>query len=225
MTTSYHSEHTEIINTTIANMYTPDITCGWGIHFVQQHKLLIHVDDQQRAVTAAQELEGLGMDANNAAATALKDLCQPVCNVESWAAYMLVTGDHHHAQDATHTSTGEVHQSQHRVVTMQYVEDGLLSASVDQGAAFGDDLIIQALADELAREIIIVQAHGAELQEGGALFFLPHCPRQRPEVVQAPLFLLMRGTGWAAAGADHFEPLLCTKMVDDGSDPAFSLCD
>ncbi len=84
------------------------------------------------------------------------------------------------------------------------------------------------LATELRRYIHVVQVHGADAGMGGdaALFFLPHAPLSyaAPDTAAAaaPLFLLMRGTGWTPGGGDHFEPCIATP-APAGATPAFKL--
>ena len=67
-----------------------------------------------------------------------------------------------------------------------------------------------------------VQAHGGDssLEEDPALFFLPHRPLGQDgkpgTPLFPPLFLLMKGSDWRGAGADHYEPLLTQKRMDEG---------
>ena len=57
---------------------------------------------------------------------------------------------------------------------------------------------------------IKVQAHGSDgmVEEENCVFFLPHKPRS--EVIESPVFLFMKGTGWCGGGADHYEPLIAS---------------
>ncbi|KAF2536850.1 hypothetical protein F2Q68_00022848 [Brassica cretica] len=95
----------------------------------------------------------------------------------------------------------------------EYTEDGLLSVDENRqghAAAFGDDIAIECLATEFKREIYVVQAHGSDgmVEEENCVFFLPHKPRS--EVIESPVFLFMKGTGWCGGGADHYEPLIAS---------------
>lgn len=61
-----------------------------------------------------------------------------------------------------------------------------------------------------------VQAHGEDAGSGAGceLFFLPHRPLRGANAAGIPpLFLLMKGCGWSGAGADHFEPLICSRCL------------
>ena len=73
-----------------------------------------------------------------------------------------------------------------------------------------------------------MQAHGSDADSGadGALFFLPHRPRQRVGLkrkpAHEPLFLLMKGSGWCGAGGDHYEPLVAQrKVLTEGEKAAY----
>ena len=111
----------------------------------------------------------------------------------------------------------------------QYCEEGLLDAAEDAAglsAAFGDDIAICGLASELRRDVVVVQVHGADGGGGGgeaAVFFLPHRPSGGVPAAAPPLWLLMRGTGWHAGGADHYEPLVARLAPPGSGPPAFAL--
>lgn len=55
-----------------------------------------------------------------------------------------------------------------------------------------------------------MQAHGSDemVEEENCVFFLPHKPRS--EVIESPVFLFMKGTGWCGRGADHYEPFIAS---------------
>ena len=66
-----------------------------------------------------------------------------------------------------------------------------------------------------------VQAHGEDAGSGAGceLFFLPHRPLGGAAALGTPLFLLMKGCGWTGAGADHFEPLICSRCACPAREP------
>ena len=128
----------------------------------------------------------------------------------AWARYMRVDGTGGDAQE-------------HEVVALHYVEEGLMNVEVGrEGGTFGDDIAMQMLATELGRALYVVQAHEGVLGEDGeegALFFLGHEPialggAEQPGAGpgKPPLFLLMKGSDWCGAGADHFEPIFAERL-------------
>lgn len=65
-------------------------------------------------------------------------------NGDSWAKYMSITGDTDDEYD---------------IVSLHYTEEGLLSVDENRNgkaAAFGDDIAIEAMANEFQREIFVV---------------------------------------------------------------------
>ncbi|XP_010090661.2 uncharacterized protein LOC21400462 isoform X1 [Morus notabilis] len=190
------SEEAEVINDAIRHMYAPDLRSGWGIHVVQEVKLLAKKEDRQALDSAIDELVQLGMQREMAAESIYKERCLPVSDGPSWAKYMSISGSPDDEYD---------------IITLQYTEDGLLSVEENRkghAAAFGDDIAIECLATEFKREIYVVQAHGSDamVDEENCVFFLPHRPRS--QICEPPFFLFMKGTGWCGAGADHYEPLI-----------------
>ncbi|KAK0574402.1 hypothetical protein LWI29_023019 [Acer saccharum] len=186
----------EVINDAIRHMYSPDLKSGWGIHVVQEVKMLAKKEDRVGLDSAIDELVQLGMQRELAAESIYKERCIPVNDGPSWAKYMLISGSPDDEYD---------------IITLQYTEDGLLSVDENReghAAAFGDDIAIECLATEFKREIFVVQAHGSDamVDEENCVFFLPHRPRS--EICEPPIFLFMKGTGWCGAGADHYEPLI-----------------
>ncbi|XP_031272779.1 uncharacterized protein LOC116131257 [Pistacia vera] len=193
---SVSEEDREAINDAIRHMYSPDLKKGWGIHVVQEVKMLAKKEDRVGLDSAIDELVQLGMQREMAAESIYKERCIPVNDGPSWAKYMLISGSPDDEYD---------------IITLQYTEDGLLSVDENReghAAAFGDDIAIECLATEFKREIYVVQAHGSDAMadEENCVFFLPHHPRS--EICEPPFFLFMKGTGWCGAGADHYEPLI-----------------
>ncbi|KAJ7004615.1 uncharacterized protein [Populus alba] len=189
-------EEREVINGAIKHMYSPDLKNGWGIHVVQEVKLLANKEDRVSLDSAIEELVLLGMQREMAAESIYKERCIAVNDGPSWAKYMLISGSPDDEDD---------------IITLQYTEEGLLSVDENReghAAAFGDDIAIECLATEFKREIYVVQAHGSDamVDEENCVFFLPHRPRT--EICEPPFFLFMKGTGWCGAGADHYEPLI-----------------
>ncbi|KAG6781391.1 hypothetical protein POTOM_014291 [Populus tomentosa] len=193
---SVSGEEREVINGAIKHMYSPDLKNGWGIHVVQEVKLLANKEDRVSLDSAIEELVLLGMQREMAAESIYKERCIAVNDGPSWAKYMLISGSPDDEDD---------------IITLQYTEEGLLSVDENReghAAAFGDDIAIECLATEFKREIYVVQAHGSDamVDEENCVFFLPHRPRT--EICEPPFFLFMKGTGWCGAGADHYEPLI-----------------
>ncbi|CDP13373.1 unnamed protein product [Coffea canephora] len=177
-------------------MYSPDLKSGWGIHVVQEIKLLAKKEDRLGLDSAINELLQLGMQRELAAESIYKERCVAVDNGSSWAKYMSISGSP---------------DDEYEIITLQYTDEGLLTVDENRdghAAAFGDDIAIECLATEFKREIFVVQAHGSDamVDEDNCVFFLPHRPRS--EICEPPFFLFMKGTGWCGAGGDHYEPLI-----------------
>ncbi|KAG6653867.1 uncharacterized protein LOC122311689 [Carya illinoinensis] len=190
------TEEKEAIDEVIRHMYAPDLKNGWGIHVVQELKLLAKKPDRLALDSAIDELVQLGMQREVAAESIYKERCIPVNDGPNWAKYMSISGSSDDEYD---------------IITLQYTEEGLLSVDENReghAAAFGDDIAIECLATEFKREIYVVQAHGSDamVEEENCVFFLPHRPRS--QICEPPFFLFMKGTGWCGAGADHYEPLI-----------------
>ncbi|XP_055810589.1 uncharacterized protein LOC129880535 isoform X2 [Solanum dulcamara] len=191
----------EVIESAIKHMYSPDLKSGWGIHVVQELKLLAKKDDREVLESAISELVHLGMQRELAAESIYKERCIAVNDGPSWAKYMSISGSPDDEYD---------------IITLQYTEEGLLTVdenSDGHAAAFGDDIAIECLATEFKREIFVVQAHGSDamVDEENCVFFLPHRPKC--EICEPPFFLFMKGTGWCGAGADHYEPLIASPSA------------
>ncbi|GBG85695.1 hypothetical protein CBR_g40425 [Chara braunii] len=184
-------------DTMISHLYSPDLTTGWGVHVVQDVKLLAKKSEREEMDEAIEELVSVGMTRDRAAESVYKERCLCVNEGYSWVKYMSVSGQ----------PTDE-----HDIITLQYTEEGLLSVDENRrgrAAAFGDDIAIESLATEYEREIFVVQAHGSDaMMEEACLFFLPHRPRRVKGKFRQPVFLLMKGTGWCGGGGDHYEPLI-----------------
>jgi hypothetical protein len=58
---SVSGEEREAINNAIKHMYSPDLKNGWGIHVVQEVKLLAKKEDRVALDSAIDELVLLGM--------------------------------------------------------------------------------------------------------------------------------------------------------------------
>ncbi|KAL2559962.1 hypothetical protein Fot_04701 [Forsythia ovata] len=185
-----------MIESAIRHMYAPDLKSGWGIHVVQEVKMLTKKQDRESLDSSINELVQIGMQRELAAESIYKERCIAVDDGPSWAKYMSISG---------------CPDDEYDIITLQYTEEGLLTVDENRdgrAAAFGDDIAIECLATEFKREIFVVQAHGSDamVDEENCVFFLPHRPRS--EVCEPPFFLFMKGTGWCGAGADHYEPLI-----------------
>ncbi|XP_052187509.1 uncharacterized protein LOC127798178 [Diospyros lotus] len=193
---SVSGEERNAIDKAIKHMYSPDLKSGWGIHVVQEVKLLAKKADRKGLDSAIDELVNLGMQRELAAESIYKERCMAVDDGPSWAKYMSISGSPDDEQD---------------IITLGYTEEGLLTVDENRegrAAAFGDDIAIECLATEFKREIYVVQAHGSDamVDEENCVFFLPHRPRS--QICELPFFLFMKGTGWCGAGGDHYEPLI-----------------
>lgn len=188
------------VDAAVRHLYAPDLKAGWGVHVVQEIKVLVPKAQRDALDAAIQELFDLGIQREIAAETIYKERCITVDNGDSWTKYMSISGS---AED------------EHDIITLQYTEEGLLTIDENRdgrAAAFGDDIAIECLATEFKREVYVVQAHGADamVDEDNCVFFLPHRPRG--EICEPPIFLFMKGTAWCGAGADHYEPLISTVL-------------
>ncbi|XP_057486983.1 uncharacterized protein LOC130773068 [Actinidia eriantha] len=197
---SVGEEERKAIDAAIRHMYFPDLRSGWGVHVVQEVKLLANKQDREGLNSAIDELVCFGMQRELAAESIYKERCIAVDDGSSWAKYMSISG-----------SPGD----EHDIITLQYTEDGLLTVDENReghAAAFGDDIALECLATEFKREIYVVQAHGSDamVDEDNCIFFLPHRPRS--QICDPPFFLFMKGTGWCGAGGDHYEPLIAHPL-------------
>ncbi|KAK9675365.1 hypothetical protein RND81_11G003100 [Saponaria officinalis] len=186
----------ESVERAIRNMYSPELKNGWGVHVVQEVKLLVDKSERFVLDDAINQLLNLGMLRESAAESIYKERCVAVDDGPSWAKYMSISGSPDDEYD---------------IITLQYTEEGLLTVDENRegrAAAFGDDIAIECLATEFQREIYVVQAHGSDamVDEENCVFFLPHRPRG--PITGPPVFLFMKGTGWCGAGGDHYEPLI-----------------
>ncbi|XP_031490952.1 uncharacterized protein LOC116258031 [Nymphaea colorata] len=184
------------VDEAVRHLYSPDLRTGWGVHVVQEVKLLARKVEREELDAAISELVDLGLQRESAAESIYKERGIAVDDGPSWVKFMSVSGS---ADD------------EYDIITLQYTEDGLLAVDENtegRAAAFGDDIAVESLATEFGREIFVVQAHGSDamIEEDSCLFFLPHCPRG--QISEPPAFLLMKGRGWCGAGADHYEPLI-----------------
>ncbi|GLT89144.1 hypothetical protein SLE2022_071420 [Rubroshorea leprosula] len=58
---STNEDERELINKVIRHMYSPDLRSGWGVHVVQEVKLLAKKEDRIALDSAIDELVQLGM--------------------------------------------------------------------------------------------------------------------------------------------------------------------
>ncbi|KAF8408445.1 hypothetical protein HHK36_007598 [Tetracentron sinense] len=132
------------INETIKHLYSPDLKAGWGIHVVQEVKLLAKKEDRDGLDVAINELVELGLQREIAAESIYKERCIAVDDGLNWAKYMSISGSPDDEYD---------------IITLQYTEEGLLTVDENReghAAAFGDDIAIESLATEFEREIYVV---------------------------------------------------------------------
>nr|CAD1824367.1 unnamed protein product [Ananas comosus var. bracteatus] len=172
-----------IVDAAIRHLYSPDLKAGWGIHVVQEVKLLARKENREGLDAAIQELVDVGVLRETAMESIYKERCIAVNDGPSWAKYMSTSGSP---------------EDEYDIITLQYTEEGLLSIEENRdghAAAFGDDIAIECLATEFKREVYVVQAHGSDAM-----------------ICETPIFLFMKGTGWCGAGADHYEPLIANPI-------------
>uniref|UniRef100_A0A0R0F5Q1 OTU domain-containing protein n=1 Tax=Glycine max TaxID=3847 RepID=A0A0R0F5Q1_SOYBN len=81
-------EEREAIDNAIRHMYSPDLKNGWGIHVVQEVKLLAKKEDRFALDSAIEELVHLGMQREMAAESIYKERCVSVNDGPSWAKYI-----------------------------------------------------------------------------------------------------------------------------------------
>jgi hypothetical protein len=128
----------------IRNLYSPNLDSGWGVHVLQEVKLLAKRSERAAMDVAIQELVFTGMTREAAAGSIFKERCVAIEDGLSWAAYMKCVGG---AKD------------EFDIVTLVYTEEGLLSVEENRegkAAAFGDDIALESLAMEWRREIFVV---------------------------------------------------------------------
>ncbi|KAJ7568106.1 hypothetical protein O6H91_01G018600 [Diphasiastrum complanatum] len=171
------------VDSSIKHLYAPNLSTGWGVHIVQEVKLLAKKLDREVMDTAIDELVQVGVSREAAAESVYKEHCLSIEDGEHWAKYMSIAGQF---------------SDEYEIVTLQYTEEGLLTVDENRegrAAAFGDDIAIESLATEYERQIFVVQAHGVDAMIEGenCLFFLPHCPCTM--INYEPIFLFMKGTG------------------------------
>lgn len=130
----------------IRNLYSPNLEAGWGVHVLQEVKLLAKRCERAAMDAAIEELVATGMGREAAAGAILAERCQRVEDGPAWAAYMRCAG-----------GTAD----EHDIVTLVYTQEGLLSVEENtsgRAAAFGDDIALESLASEWRREITVVSA-------------------------------------------------------------------
>ena len=111
---------------------------------LQEHKLLVKREELPQAQQEIQSRLDSGLDYNTAASTVYQDYGTPVNDLDSWTDYQAIEGSM---------------DDEHVVVSLQYVEEGLLTVDLVEGqGAFGDDLAIEILATDYQREIFVVSA-------------------------------------------------------------------
>ncbi|KAG9445898.1 hypothetical protein H6P81_012026 [Aristolochia fimbriata] len=224
----------EAVDAAIRNMYSPDLKAGWGIHVVQEVKLLAKKEDRHNLDGAIRELVDLGLQRYASLCSCVGVSRTTTIRLDVFALQFELLGflfkvfsfqemaaesiykERCIAVDdgpswAKYMSICGSPDDECDIITLQYTEEGLLTVEENReghAAAFGDDIAIESLATEFKREIYVVQAHGSDamVDEDNCIFFLPHRPRS--EICEPPFFLFMKGTGWCGAGADHYEPLI-----------------
>lgn len=202
-------EEKKRIDTTIRNLNFPSLNGGWGISPLQTRRYVALRKDKATLKAKCYELQRQGYSWCRAAETVYSQYAQPVVNAQAYCEYMAVgNGD-----------------NTHFLIGLNYSQRGLVSVDDDPDncrVAWGDDIVLEALATAYQRDIFVV------LIGCGKMFFLPHRPHPTtsspgvPEPLcrskgNAPWFLLMRSTG-AERGGDHYEPMFAERLRGDGSE-------
>eukprot|EP00252_Welwitschia_mirabilis_P026026 TRINITY_DN8338_c0_g2_i2.p1 TRINITY_DN8338_c0_g2~~TRINITY_DN8338_c0_g2_i2.p1 ORF type:complete len:299 (-),score=38.07 TRINITY_DN8338_c0_g2_i2:475-1371(-) len=133
----------ENVDRAVKHLYSPDLQAGWGVHFLQEVKLLASKSDRATLDGLIEDLVRVGMEREVAAESIYKERCISVDDGASWAKYMSVSGSP---------------EDEYDIITLQYAQDGLLSVDENRAgraAAFGDDIAIESLATEFKREIFV----------------------------------------------------------------------
>ncbi|XP_021312459.1 uncharacterized protein LOC8085056 isoform X1 [Sorghum bicolor] len=227
------------VDAAVRHLYAPDLKAGWGVHVVQEIKVLVPKAQRDALDAAIQELVDLGIqsmymlsihkhglmqscglwhhgDAGHCLTRCLRCILEIKREIAAETIYKerCITVDNGDSWTKYMSISGSA-EDEHDIITLQYTEEGLLTIDENRdgrAAAFGDDIAIECLATEFKREVYVVQAHGADamVDEDNCVFFLPHRPRG--EICEPPIFLFMKGTAWCGAGADHYEPLIATVL-------------
>ena len=104
--------------------------------------MIVKAEEMPQSQQEIQDRLDSGLDYNTAASTVYQDIGRPVNDLDSWVDYQAIEGSM---------------DDEHVVVSLQYVEEGLLTVDLVEGqGAFGDDLAIEVLATEYQREIFVV---------------------------------------------------------------------
>ncbi|XP_047315109.1 uncharacterized protein LOC124919034, partial [Impatiens glandulifera] len=131
---SVSGDERKAIDAAIKHLYSPDLKFGWGIHVVQEVKLLAKKADRESLDAAIDELVQLVLQREMAAESIYKERCDAVDDGPSWAKYMSISG---------------CPDDEFDIITLQYTEEGLLTVYENRAghaAAFGDDIAIECLA-------------------------------------------------------------------------------
>ncbi|KAF5201132.1 Serine protease [Thalictrum thalictroides] len=120
----------EWIDSVTKHLYSPDLKAGWGVHVVQEVKLLAKKTDRVNLDVAINEHVDFGLRRETAAETIYKERCIMVNYGLSWGNYKSISGSP---------------QDEYDIITLQHTE-GLLSVDENReghAAAFGDDIAIE----------------------------------------------------------------------------------
>eukprot|EP00850_Spirogloea_muscicola_P007531 SM000038S14344 [mRNA] locus=s38:330883:332218:- [translate_table: standard] len=180
------------MDSAVRNLYSPDVAAGWGVHVVQEVKLLARKAERAAMDSAIREMEQAGMSssalqrpefcAQQAVAATECAMARATRLEEAGAESHLVPAAFRDAAAeavfkercvpvrdgpswADYMSTSGRPTDEYDIVALQYTQEGLLSVDENSdggAAAFGDDIAIECLATEYCREIYVMQAHGAD---------------------------------------------------------------
>lgn len=197
-------EEKKKIDSTIRNLYFPDLKGGWGVSHIQTRRFVATLEDKDMLLARIFSLQDRGMSWDTAAQSVYSKYAQPVVNAETYCRYIRV-GNPQHGSDENNSDF---------LIGLNYSASGLVSVDNDpegNRVAWGDDIVLESLASVYKRDIFVV------LVGGGKMFFLPHRPRHSSKTTGlAPWFLLMRATG-TDRGGDHYEPMICHRLRGDPS--------
>lgn len=175
------------IDSKIQHLYFPT-TCNWDLMPLQTLYYVAAYEDYEEIEEKVRELESLGVETNEAKEMVYSEAAYSVSDATAYAVYMSIRGKP---------------MDKYFIVAMTYSAAGLLSVSDSlMTTAWGDDIILEAVATIFDRNIAVVLIHNTEP------IVLNHEPYDPKEAkTQVPLVLLMASTG-NHNGGDHYDPLV-----------------
>lgn len=170
----------------IENMYYPSHPINWEMSPIVTFSVIVPVEEMATLKFKIQELRACGVQLDEAKEMVYRDAGYPVQDAASYCEYMKIRGK------ATDSFS---------LIQLSYSERGLLVVNDSPDSmAWGDDIILEALATMFERNIAVVLLHQGEP------IVLNHEPYGKARF-NDPLLLLMTSHE-SSNGGDHYEPLL-----------------